>query len=125
MGDLQGWSSKLKNCTLSVLPFDFVRPADGKIVEAVHSVKLNSEQNESVIKLASHVSATGFQTVLAAFVTLVFRLTGDEDIVVGTNTVNYKPYVLRTPITGQKQFKELAQEVSVIATVRRFDISLD
>ncbi|CAN6632471.1 L-2-aminoadipate reductase [Trichomonascus vanleenenianus] len=97
--ELDQWVSKLANATLSVLPFDFVLPAGDKIVEATHSREIND-------------TTVPFLHALAAFAVLQFRLTGDEDIVIGTNTPEHVPYVLRTSVTGETTFADLLSTIT-------------
>ncbi|ANB15391.1 L-aminoadipate-semialdehyde dehydrogenase [Sugiyamaella lignohabitans] len=109
MSALELWSEKLRSSTLSVLPFDFVTPNEAKVVESTYSIEIP----ESIkISLSQFTSNHSFNVLLTAFVTLVFRLTGDEDIVVGTTTTDgLSQYVLRTNITGETKFRELLNTV--------------
>lgn len=98
---LSYWESALLNPTLSVLPHDFLRPAAGRVVEASHSFKVPSESKS----LASTTS--DFSVGLATFAILIYRLTGDDDIVILTDDEEGREFVVRTtvdPVTPFDQF---------------------
>jgi L-aminoadipate-semialdehyde dehydrogenase len=49
--------------------------------------------------------ASPLRLLLAAYVLLVSRLTGDEDIAIGTNSeVDRQPFVLRLPVAYRESF---------------------
>ena len=110
---LEFWSNKLKNLTSSVLPFDFVVPAEGKVVEASYRFSFTPEFENNLSTIAAAVSqsldkpVSSFNTALAIYTLLVFRLTGDEDIVLGTSTADSKAYVFRSFITGKTSFTDI------------------
>lgn len=91
---LESWSQKLDNPTQSTLPFDFVRPADARVVESTYSVEIPTQLQASI----------SFETVLTAYAVLVFRLTGDEDIVIGASAEKHPLFVLRTPVDARTKF---------------------
>ncbi|KAK9450456.1 uncharacterized protein V1518DRAFT_413899 [Limtongia smithiae] len=114
--DLAHWVSILANPTLNSLPTDFVRPAPIKVVEAKHVFELTPAVLDAASKLAildgdSEESFPLFTIALTAFVVLAFRLTGDEDILVGANRSQDEPFVLRAAVTGQLPFAELLRTV--------------
>ena len=107
------WSEKLENSTLSVLPFDFVRPEGNKIVEAKYTVDLSTVTQSRLMQLSSEFNVSQFTIGLAAYTVLLFRLTGDEDIVIGTKTnESGKPFVFRSAVTGATEFSDLVESVS-------------
>lgn len=101
------WIEKLKNPTVSVLPFDFVRPSDGKVVEASYTVTDLPAWNE----IAKALDTSIYNVGLAAFAILVYRLTGDEDIVLGASTETGAPFVFRVGLTGSTLLSEIIQRV--------------
>lgn len=114
---LQFWSNKLKSLTSSVLPFDFVAPAEGKVVEASHRFNFTPEFENNLNTIAAAVSisinkpVSAYNVALAIYALLVFRLTGDEDIVLGTSTESNQAYVFRTSITGKTTFSQIVSAV--------------
>lgn len=91
------WIDYLDNPTLSVLPHDFLKPVNNSSVEANYQ-----------IKLASNFS---FTAGLATFAALIYRLTGDEDVVIATDTEDGKPFIVRLAIAESTTFKDLCAKV--------------
>ncbi|CAR24217.1 L-aminoadipate-semialdehyde dehydrogenase [Lachancea thermotolerans CBS 6340] len=71
---LQQWAQILDNPTLSVLPHDFLRPHSEPLVE-------QREQLAQVPQLALPHGKDAYTAAVAAWASLVLRLTGDDDIV--------------------------------------------
>lgn len=110
---LQFWSNKLKSLTTSVLPFDFVLPAEGKVVEASYRFTFTPEFENNLKTIASATSqklnrpVTPFNVALAIYALIVFRLTGDEDIVLGTSTEVNQAFVFRTSVNAKSTLPEI------------------
>ena len=65
--------------------------------------------------------ASPFHLLLTAYVLLVSRLTGDEDIAIGANSeVDGQPFVLRLPVASKEAFSELATKVQSVSVTRSF-----
>lgn len=95
------WTSTLDSPTLNILPFDFQRPTDGNVIQGTYSVKL--AQN------------TDFITALTVYALLTYRLTGDDDLTIGTNTADGKDeFVIRFSIDPTKTFAELKQQIAQV-----------
>ncbi|KAH3683693.1 hypothetical protein WICPIJ_005333, partial [Wickerhamomyces pijperi] len=106
--DLHHWSQILSSPTLSVLPHDFIRPANNKVVEGKHSFTV-----PSISQLSSIVAnVDGFVVGLSVFAVLIYRLTGDDDIVISTDSPEGKEFVIRTTINPQSSFVELVNTVN-------------
>ncbi|CUM66147.1 uncharacterized protein PRCAT00003804001 [Priceomyces carsonii] len=94
------WVEYLNSPTLSVLPHDFLKPANKQSVEAHHSFNLPKS------------CKTDFIFGLAAFAVLVYRLTGDEDIVIATDEKPLSPaFIIRLTITPELKFNDLLSKV--------------
>ena len=116
---LERWAKRLQNLTTPSLAqvADYPRPAESRIVEAVHSTTLPEATRVALLQLsiidgANHASP--FSILLAAFAILAFRITGDEDISLGTSGENKDPFVLRMPVTSETKFISLLQEVQKV-----------
>ncbi|KAK7202694.1 hypothetical protein BZA70DRAFT_100961 [Myxozyma melibiosi] len=113
---LEYWASALRSSTIAALPTDFVRPAPITVVESKHVLELSDDVLKAIQRLAivdgdSTESFSTYTIALTAFIVLVFRLTGDEDIVIGANSTNNEPLVIRAGVTGQLSFIELLKTV--------------
>lgn len=98
MLDLDFWAKTLDSPTLNILPFDFQRPTDGSVIQ--DTLKFSLPQG------------TDFLTSLAVYILLSYRLTGDDDITVATNSeLAANQFVLRLSIDPKKTFAELYDQV--------------
>ena len=115
---LERWSQRLNNLTVSPLTRDYpdTQKTDGKrAIEAFESVKLPAATQLALKKLSGD-SSSNFTVLLAAFVVLVARLTGDEDIAVGTSVGDDgRPFVLRVPIDASETFAQLYSKVDKVS----------
>ncbi|HKG98722.1 MAG TPA: amino acid adenylation domain-containing protein, partial [Pyrinomonadaceae bacterium] len=106
------------------LPKDRPRPLVQTFNGARHSVGLSEKTTAALKKLSRSEGVTLFMTVLAAYQTLLFRYTGQENIIVGTPVagrsaaelenligffVNTLP--LRTTVSGSLSFHQLLARV--------------
>jgi len=66
------------------LPADFARPSVRNYQGANHSFLLDAHQTQGLKDLSQQTGATLFMTVLAVFNVLLGKLSGQDDIVVGT-----------------------------------------
>lgn len=107
---LEIWAQRLNNLTVSPLTRDYpdAQKTDSKrVIEAFESLQLPKE------KLSG--SSSGFTAFLTAYVILVARLTGDEDIAVGTNSnEDGRAFVIRVPIDTSESFAQLHAKVEKV-----------
>ncbi|KAF9887979.1 large subunit of alpha-aminoadipate reductase [Aspergillus nanangensis] len=111
---LERWAQRLQNLTVSPLTRDYPdhqkQEHAKRAIEAFESLKLSQDAQSGLKKLAT--DASGFTVFLAAFVVLVARLTGDEDIAIGTNSAeDGRPFVIRVPIDPSETFTQLYSKV--------------
>ncbi len=122
------WKSRLggKLATLE-LPADRPRPAVRTSRGATQHFTLPAQLSNSLRELSRQQGVTLFMTLLAAFKTLLWRYTGQDDIVVGSpisgrNRSETEPLigffintlVLRTDFSGDPSFVELLQRVKEV-----------
>ncbi|KAJ5665881.1 uncharacterized protein N7477_008329 [Penicillium maclennaniae] len=111
---LERWAQRLDNLTVSPLTRDYPdtqQPDIKRAIEAFASIKLPKE-TQLALKNLSGPSSSGFTVFLTAFVVLVARLTGDEDIAVGTSVGDDgRPFVVRIPIDASESFAQLYTKV--------------
>ncbi|KAE8148773.1 hypothetical protein BDV25DRAFT_12114 [Aspergillus avenaceus] len=111
---LERWAQRLQNLTVSPLTRDYPDNQNQELpkraIEAFESLKLQQDSISKLQKLSA--SSSGFTVFLAAFVVLVARLTGDEDIAIGTSSAeDGRPFVLRVPIDASETFLQLYSKV--------------
>ncbi|MGD2147544.1 MAG: condensation domain-containing protein, partial [Anaerolineae bacterium] len=118
---LSYWRKQLAGSpALLNLPTDRPRPAVQTHRGARESLRLPQPLSESLKRLSRHEGATLFMTLLAAFQVLLYRYSGQEDIVVGTpiagrNRVEIEgligffvnTLVMRADLSGNPTFREL------------------
>jgi len=128
-GLLEYWKRQLDGAPGALeLPADRVRPAvlsyNGATARMVCPPRLSDQLKE----LSRRENCTPFMTLLAAFQTLLFRYSGQEDIVVGSSIANrtqvgvenligffVNALVMRTDMSGDPTFRELLKRVRAMA----------
>lgn len=126
---LNYWRQQLSGTIPTVeLPTDFPRPDSMTYSGAVESVVVEKPILDALKKLSLTEGATLFMTLLAGFNVLLYRYTGQEDIIVGTDVANrnssevedivgffINQLVLRTNLSGNPTFKELIGRVREVS----------
>ncbi|MEW5861365.1 MAG: amino acid adenylation domain-containing protein [Cyanobacteriota bacterium] len=119
------WKKQLGgNLPVLDLPTDRPRPAVQTFQGAEEKFVLSKALTEALTKLGQQQGATLFIVLLAAFKTLLYRYTGQEDILVGSPIANRNraelegiigffanTLVLRTDLSNNPTFKELLGRV--------------
>ena len=128
---LSYWLEQLAGVPVLELPVDHVRPAVQSYRGATQSLVVGKEVLAELKELSRREGVTLFMTLLAAFQTLLSRLSGQEDIVVGTAIANrtrgevegligffVNTLALRTDLTGDPTFRELLGRVREVTLAR-------
>ncbi|EJL20546.1 amino acid adenylation enzyme/thioester reductase family protein,thioester reductase-like protein [Brevibacillus sp. BC25] len=124
-GQLEYWREKLKGSEpLLQLPTDRPRPPVQTYEGEKLSIQFGADLLEELRNLSGKETTTLFMTLIAAFQTLLYRYTNQEDILVGTpiagrnkqeteQLIGYfiNTLVLRTDMSGQPSFRELLARV--------------
>ena len=119
------WKQRLDGApALLELPTDYARPPVQTSRGARQSLLLPVPLTEALKALSRQEGVTLFMTLLAAFKTLLYRYTGQEDIVVGSPIADrgreetegligffLNTLVLRTDLSGAPTFRELLGRV--------------
>ncbi|MBE8967603.1 non-ribosomal peptide synthase/polyketide synthase, partial [Nostocales cyanobacterium LEGE 12452] len=122
---LDYWKQLLKNApTLLELPTDRPRPAIQTYRGAIQYVEFSNELSQALANFSRQEGATLFMTLFTAYVTLLYRYTGSDDVVVGTPIANrdrlelegligcfLNTLVLRTDLSGNPTFQQLLSRV--------------
>jgi aspartate racemase len=125
---LSYWRQQLKGITVLQIPTDRPRPAVQTFQGATRKVKLPLRLCKSLRSLSRQERATLFMTLLAAFQTLLYRYTGQDDIVVGSPIANrnraeiegligffVNSLAMRSDLSGNPSFRELLGRVREVA----------
>ena len=119
------WRNQLAGAPVVLeLPLDKVRPPVQSFRGEVRTFQLGVELTRRLRELSQRSGVTLFMTLLAAFKVLLYRYTGEEDLVVGTpiagrNRAEIEGLIgffinslaLRTKLNGNPSFTELLQRV--------------
>ncbi len=123
---LSYWRKQLQDIPAAInLPTDRSRPAVQSYRGARESIELSKELTQKLKALGRSHGVTLYMTLLAAFQTLLFRYTGQDDIAVGSPIAGrtrdetegligffVNTLVLRTDLTTNPTFRELMERVS-------------
>ncbi|MEG4144516.1 amino acid adenylation domain-containing protein [Microcoleus sp. Pol12B5] len=123
------WKQQLSGSAAVLnLPTDFSRPAVQSYKGGRQLFELPEHLTEAITQLSRREKTTPFMTLLAAFKTLLYRYTGQEDILVGSPIASrnssktesligffVNTLVLRSDLTGNPTFRELLSRVREVA----------
>ena len=126
---LDYWKEQLKNApNLLQLPTDRPRKAVQTFPGRYYYAAFDKELSAELTALSKRSGVTLFMTLVAAFQTLLYRLSSDDDIVVGTPVAGrnrreiegligffVNTLVLRTNLGGDPSFEELLGRVREVA----------
>ncbi|MGB7440889.1 MAG: amino acid adenylation domain-containing protein [Coleofasciculaceae cyanobacterium] len=127
--ELNYWRHQLAGTPpLLELPTDRPRPPIQTSRGSVEKIQLTADLTQKLNNLSQQSGTTLFMTVLAAFATLLYRYSGQEDVLVGSPIANRKysetksligfllnTLVLRTNLEGNPSFQELLARVRRVA----------
>ena len=122
---LSYWKKQLKQSQpILNLPFDFARPAIQTHHGAHTHFTLSKKITMRLMALSRQTDTTLYMTLLAAFNALLYRYTGQDDIIIGSPIANRNrteiegligffnnTLVMRTDLSGNIDFLELLQRV--------------
>jgi amino acid adenylation domain-containing protein len=125
---LSYWRQQLQDLPVLSLPVDHPRPATQSYKGAIAPLALSPQLTQALEELSQQAGTTLFMTLLAAFQTLLFRYTGQTDVVVGSPIANrnrselegligffVNSLVLRTDLSGNPTFWELLERSREVA----------
>lgn len=119
------WTKKLANHPPALaLPTDYPRPEVKSFKGGAVRVQLSEKLSRDIRALSRQERVTLYMTLLAAFKTLLYRYTAQEDILVGSGVANRRfqetesiigmiinTIVLRTDLSGNPTFQKLLERV--------------
>lgn len=120
LSDLIYWKQQLADAALALdLPTDRPRSSDRSAVRTRYSFQVPRPLPDRLKSLSQQEGTSIFMTLCAAFQILLYRYTGQEDLLVGTPRMERSPagyamvnfLVLRTRVAGKFTFLELLRHV--------------
>jgi len=118
------WHQQLQDLPVLELPGDRPRPAVQTYRGATYPIQIAPALTQALEALSQESGASLFMTLLAAFQTLLYRYTGQEDIVVGCPIANrhrselegligffVNSLVLRADLSGNPTFRKFLAQV--------------
>ncbi len=122
------WRQQLEGISMLNLPSDRPRPAVPSYRGKRYGFRLSQEVSQKLDALTQGEGVTLFMTLLAAFQTLLYRYSQQEDITVGSPIANrnrseiepligffVNSLVLRTDLSGNPTFREVLARVKQVA----------
>jgi amino acid adenylation domain-containing protein len=122
------WTHQLADLPVLQLPTDRPRPEVPTYAGAGFDFEVPQHVHTALLRLGQEENASLFMIALAALQTLLFRYTGQEDVVVGTSVANrsragtediigylVNTLVLRTDLSGNPTFRQLLAKVRDMA----------
>jgi amino acid adenylation domain-containing protein len=123
--ELEWWRRALGKAPTSIeLPTDHPRPEGRRFHGASHDLSLGAETTTALRALCQSENVTPYMLVLAGLCTLLYRMTGQDDILVGSPAANRETeelehmigfvsntLVFRTRLGGNPSFRELLGRV--------------
>ncbi|SCU82058.1 LADA_0C02740g1_1 [Lachancea dasiensis] len=109
------WTQKLDNPTLSVLPHDFLRPHSEPLVQ-------QQEKCVQVPQLELPHGKDAYTALLAVWASLMFRLTGDDDIVLLVRDNKVLRFTFQPTWTFVELYATITQELATLETLPAVNI---
>jgi non-ribosomal peptide synthetase component F len=124
-GQMEYWREQLGG-ELGVLelPVDGARGRVGRQLGAMEELEVSAEVSERLKEVSRREGVTMYMLLLAAFQTLLYRYSGQQDVIIGTDIANrnqgategmigffINQLVMRTDLSGEPSFRELLRRV--------------
>lgn len=122
------WQQQLQDLPVLHLPSDRPRPAVQTYQGATYPLAISPTLTQALTTLSQQAGTSLFMTLLAAFQTLLYRYTGQEDVAIGSPIANrhrsqvegligffVNSVVLRADLSGNPTFRELLERVRTVA----------
>lgn len=129
-GEVQFWKNRLAGAApLLELPTDYLRPVERNLKGGLERISVPVEVTEKLRQIGRGCKTTMYMTVLAVYKILLWRLSGQKDVVVGSaiagrtrpeveNLIGFfvNTLVLRTDLQGDPTFLECLERVRKVTT---------
>jgi len=120
--NLARWLQRLKGLTVTPLTRDYPEPPPedaAKVKRPIEGVEnLGGPESLSDALRTLHTLGNSYELFLTAYVILISRLTGDEDVALGTNAEpDGLPFILRVELSPEDTFSQLVSKVKDVGNV--------
>lgn len=106
----QVWIEKLDNPTLSVLPQDYLRPQAAPFTErGAYSIAI-----PQLDTLPTKSFKDGYEVALSVWAALLYRLTGDDDIVLYINDNKVLRFTIQPSYSFQELYDTVCKEIAAL-----------
>jgi acyl carrier protein len=118
------WARRLGGAPAIQLSTDYPYPSVASFRAGGHPFALSADLSQALVSLSRQEGVTLFMLLLAAFQVLFYRYTGQEDIVIGTDSAGrhlvevegligffVNVLALRTDLSGKPTFREMLKRV--------------
>jgi amino acid adenylation domain-containing protein len=125
---LNYWRKQLQDLPVLKLPSDLPRPSVQTYQGATYPLQIPAPLTQELLELSQQSGSSLFMTLLAAFQTLLYRYTEQEDIAIGSPIANRQrseletligffvnSLVLRSNLSGNLTFRQLLEQVREVA----------
>ena len=135
------WKEQLTGAPPSIeLPTDHPRPPVQTYAGSMRPFALSRHLTDALKAMSSREGITFYTTLVAAFKTLLYRYTGQDELLIGTATAGRKrpetqkllgfflnTLVLRTDISGNPTFRELLRRVRevIVSAIAHEDVPFE
>ena len=122
------WRKQLRDLPVLDLPSDHPRPAVQTYRGATYPLQISPGLTQALSTLSQQSGTSLFMTVLAAFQTLLYRYTGQDDIAIGSPIANrhrsewegligffVNSLVMRSDLSGNPTFRKFLERVRDVA----------
>jgi L-2-aminoadipate reductase len=120
---LARWLQRLKGLTVTPLTRDYPEPPPEEAAKAKRPIEgvesLTSPESLSHALRTLHPLGNSYELFLTAYVILISRLTGDDDVALGTNAEpDGLPFVLRVELSPEDTFSQLVSKVKDVGNLQ-------
>lgn len=109
---MEAYEKVVSRATLNVLPTDYARPTERRVVDAVTEVLVPASTQEALAQSSQALNCDAATVAASALIALLSRWTGDEDILIGGTGINGEHAVLRSSVTQETTLANIVSDVN-------------
>lgn len=108
---MEAYDKVVSQATLNVLPTDYARPSERRVVDALTEFTLPKSAQDVLKRLSAELDCDPAVVATAGFIALLSRWTGDEDILIGGTGNNGEHAIFRSTVTPETTLAQIVSEV--------------